>query len=140
METRARHPLLEDYATYHQNGRNKALHFIGIPLIVLSLFGLLSLIRVEGLGDAGLWLLLFGVGWTAGQFPRLAIPYAVAMAALYALGRWLPWPALAGLFVVGWIFQLVGHRIEGKAPAFTQNAEHLFIGPVWIVARLIGKA
>ena len=26
------------YAAYHQDGRNKASHFIGVPMIMLSLF------------------------------------------------------------------------------------------------------
>ena len=39
------------------------------------------------------------------------------------------------LFVVGWIFQFVGHAIEGNQPAFLKNPVYLLIGPLWIVRR-----
>src|SRR5580765_8043124 len=35
------------YAAYHQDARNKATHFIGVPIIVLSLFIPLSWLRVD---------------------------------------------------------------------------------------------
>src|SRR2546430_8585156 len=34
--------LFTDYAAYHRTKGNKAFHRLGIPLIVLSLFGMLS--------------------------------------------------------------------------------------------------
>jgi hypothetical protein len=44
-----------------------------------------------------------------------------------------------GLFIVGWIFQFVGHAVyEKKSPAFMKNFEHLFIGPPWVFAKAIG--
>jgi len=36
------------------------------------------------------------------------------------------------LFVVGWIFQFVGHIFEGKPPAFFSNPAYLLIGPIWL--------
>ncbi len=41
------------------------------------------------------------------------------------------------LFVVGWIFQFVGHAIEGNQPAFFTNPMYLVIGPLWLVRRAI---
>jgi hypothetical protein len=38
------------YAAYHQDARNKATHFIGVPAIMLSLFIPLAWIRFDG-GD-----------------------------------------------------------------------------------------
>ena len=35
------------YAAYHQDARNKATHFIGVPAIMLSLFIPLAWIRIE---------------------------------------------------------------------------------------------
>jgi len=48
-------------------------------------------------------------------------------------------PALA-LFVVGWIFQFIGHWIEGNQPAFFRNPVYLLIGPLWIVRRALSAA
>jgi uncharacterized membrane protein YGL010W len=52
-------------------------------------------------------------------------------------------PALGiGLFVLGWIFQLIGHAVfEHNKPSFTGDWFYLLIGPVWVAiefARLVG--
>jgi uncharacterized membrane protein YGL010W len=41
------------------------------------------------------------------------------------------------LFVIGWIFQFVGHAIEGNQPAFFSSPMYLVIGPVWLVRRAV---
>jgi uncharacterized membrane protein YGL010W len=45
------------------------------------------------------------------------------------------WQWALGLFVLGWIFQFIGHAIEGNQPAFFRNPVYLLIGPLWIVKR-----
>ena len=42
------------------------------------------------------------------------------------------------LFVVGWLFQFVGHAIEGNQPAFFKNPLYLLVGPVWLLRRAAG--
>ncbi|GAL26575.1 putative PRS2 protein [Vibrio variabilis] len=37
-----------------------------------------------------------------------------------------------GLFVVLWIMQFVGHKIEGKKPSFFDDIQFLLIGPIWV--------
>jgi uncharacterized membrane protein YGL010W len=39
------------------------------------------------------------------------------------------------LFIVGWIFQFLGHAIEGNQPAFFKNPMYLLVGPVWLLRR-----
>src|SRR6266478_3991105 len=51
------------------------------------------------------------------------------------LWRW----ALA-LFVVGWIFQFVGHWYEKKPPEFFKDWRFLFVGLRWWFAKLRGRA
>ncbi|HEX8142735.1 MAG TPA: DUF962 domain-containing protein [Pyrinomonadaceae bacterium] len=46
------------------------------------------------------------------------------------------WRWALGLFIVGWIFQFIGHAIEGNQPAFFRNPVYLLIGPWWIVRRI----
>ncbi len=46
---------------------------------------------------------------------------------------WLP--ALV-VFVVAWIGQFVGHKIEGKKPAFFEDLQYLLIGPLWVLDAL----
>lgn len=62
---------------------------------------------------------------------NIGIPMIVVSLPLFFFNwRW----ALA-LFVVGWIFQFVGHAIEGNQPAFFRNPVYLLIGPMWVVRR-----
>jgi uncharacterized membrane protein YGL010W len=64
-----------------------------------------------------------------------------ASALMAALGRVLPVPVSIGLFVLGWVFQFVGHYVyEKKSPAFARNLVHLLVGPLWIAARAVGRA
>lgn len=67
-------------------------------------------------------------------FHLFGIPMIVVSLPLFFWNwRW----ALA-LFVVGWIFQFIGHWIEGKPPAFFKNPTFLLIGPLWWVKKLFG--
>ena len=34
-------------------------------------------------------------------------------------------------FFVAWLFQFIGHRIEGKKPSFFKDLQFLLIGPIW---------
>lgn len=56
----------------------------------------------------------------------------VSLPLLFFSWRW----ALA-LFVVGWVFQFIGHAIEGNQPAFFRNPVYLLIGPLWIARRAL---
>ena len=60
-----------------------------------------------------------------------------------ALYRWLGPAALMwlaiGVFVVAWIAQFVGHKVEGKRPSFLTDLAYLLIGPAWIVAKIMRR-
>ena len=132
------HALFADYASFHQTKGNKALHRLGIPMIMLSLIGML--VRVPLVEGANLAMLLIAaatiyylvIEW------RLALPMLAVSIAMYFLGAALPMWANAVLFVLGWIFQFIGHRVyEKKNPAFFRNFVHLLVGPLWILNDLI---
>lgn len=136
--------LFADYDGYHQNSLNKVCHFIGIPLIVGTLIGLLlrwDFFTVGRIGISAGYVVLFG----ASAFylliaPGLALPMFAASAFLGALGRALPLRWAVALFVLGWIFQFVGHLgFEKKSPAFVKNAGHLLIGPLWVLEAAMGR-
>jgi uncharacterized membrane protein YGL010W len=69
--------------------------------------------------------------------PMIALSVLVAGAALFVGGLWR-W-ALA-LFVVGWVFQFLGHYYEKKPPEFLKDWRFLFVGLRWWFAKLRGKA
>ncbi|MBO1765026.1 DUF962 domain-containing protein, partial [Escherichia coli] len=50
----------------------------------------------------------------------------------------LMWLAI-GVFVVAWVGQFIGHKIEGKKPSFLTDLAYLLIGPAWIVAKLMRR-
>jgi uncharacterized membrane protein YGL010W len=67
----------------------------------------------------------------------IAGPGAAGRRTLAALpdGEWL-WLSVGG-FVLGWVFQLVGHVWEGREPAFVDDVSGLAIGPLFIVFELL---
>jgi uncharacterized membrane protein YGL010W len=50
------------------------------------------------------------------------------------------WKLALGVFVVGWIFQFVGHAFEGKPPEFFHDWRFLLVGLRWWAAKIRGKA
>ena len=136
------------YAAYHQDGRNKATHFIGVPAIMLSLFIPLSWIRFEiGLGNITISAAMVFAAVVLAYYFVLDVPLALAMfvvtsalvwggqqiAALGAVQGWI-WFVL--LFVGGWILQLVGHVCEGRKPALADNLFQIFVAPVFLAAEV----
>ena len=134
------------YAAYHQDARNKATHFIGVPAIILSLFIPLAWIGFEVGGVAITAAMLFAAVVLAYYF-FLDVPLAIAMLVVNALLLWLGqmiaaqgaavgWIWFAILFVGGWILQLVGHVFEGRKPALADNLFQIFIAPLFLAAEV----
>ena len=143
--------LLTMYAAYHRDRRNIATHFVGIPMIV---FAVCILLARPGFEIAG-WqlapihiLLLLSTLWylTRGAFliglitsainvllTLLALPLAAGSTA-----SWLGWGL--GMFVLGWIIQFIGHKYEGRKPAFVDDLVGLLVGPMFLVAEALFAA
>jgi uncharacterized membrane protein YGL010W len=43
------------------------------------------------------------------------------------------------MFVVGWIFQFIGHKLEGRKPSFFEDIQYLWIGPLFVVTLALRK-
>ena len=69
--------------------------------------------------------------------PLIVLSVPLALVAVID-SRW--WPLPVTLFVVGWIFQFVGHAFEGKPPEFLHDWRFLFVGLRWWVAKMRGRA
>lgn len=138
---------LASYAAVHRDRRNKATHFIGIPVIVFSLLLVLTLWRISP-GGAVSGALAMGVvavlGWIALDI-GIGLAMAVVMAPLWLLAEGLArqlgvagtWILFAGLFVGGWALQFLGHHYEGRRPALLDNLFQAFIGPMFLVAETL---
>jgi uncharacterized membrane protein YGL010W len=134
-----------DYASFHRTPGNQACHFVGIPLIVLSLFALLARVPLFELGGftvtAAELVLLASTAYYLTLDVALALIMLGTSIVLAAAGRLMPLSAAIALFVLGWVFQFVGHYVyEKKSPAFYRNLAHLLVGPLWILAKVSGRA
>ena len=136
------------YAEYHRDKRNIATHFVGIPLIMLSITTLLSVPALSfSLGglhlSAAIVLALLSCLFDL----RLDIAFGLTMTSLMiamvlggeAIVQGMPEQAVAigiALFVIGWIFQFVGHYWEKRKPAFVDDLVGLLVGPLFLVAEM----
>jgi len=134
------------YAAYHQDARNKATHFVGVPLIAFSLMIPLGWLRVD-LGGFPLSAALVVTAVLLAYYLVLDIPLGLAMCAVFALMLWGAEPlsqASLGisaalflvLFVVGWALQLWGHVYEGRKPALVDNLFQVFVAPIFLAAEV----
>ena len=129
--------LFADYAAYHRTPGNKWFHRAGIPLIMLTLLGMLARVGASAGGiRVDLAMLLIAVAEVVYLMLdwRLGLVMLVVSVGFYFLGAWMPLWLNVALFVLGWIFQFLGHSVyEKKSPAFLTNALHLLVGPLWIL-------
>lgn len=141
--------LLGEYSQSHQNIFNKIIHWLAVPAIAWCALALLwslpypaQLQYVPGLNWA--WIV---AGLSIIYYLTLSIPLALGMAGFIAvsffiIGVYLNWGDLPlwqlaiALFVVAWIFQFIGHKIEGRQPSFFKDLQFLLIGPAWLLAAL----
>lgn len=72
----------------------------------------------------------------------LGIPVIVLSLILFPVSFFVPgfWAIPLTLFVVGWLFQFVGHAFEGKAPEFFHDWRFLLVGLRWWIAKIGGRA
>ncbi|WP_462163807.1 Mpo1 family 2-hydroxy fatty acid dioxygenase [Pseudoalteromonas xiamenensis] len=139
------------YARYHRDKRNIATHFIGIPLIVIAVMYLLYFPVLE-VGSFTVTATLVVIALSLVYYLMLSLSLGFAMAAAFAamyaivcysapyLGSFSHYGMfIMGviLFVVGWIFQFVGHYYEGKKPAFVDDLIGLAIGPLFVMAEFL---
>lgn len=136
------------YAVDHRNPVNQRIHVIAVPAILWSIIAFLWCIPVPGTWfRPGLWAAL--VMFAAWMFYyRASRPLGLGMLAVFVAMAWLTrWLhdtlgtqgllLLAGaVFVVAWILQFVGHKIEGRKPSFLTDITFLLIGPAWVLAKL----
>jgi uncharacterized membrane protein YGL010W len=141
--------LLAQYGQSHQNETNKGIHWICVPLIFFSIVGLIASI------PAG-WLAQVSPGnpyanWATVMmaivliyYVTLSIPLGIGMALFGGLcvviaikitqANLAPlWVVCVVIFVLAWIGQFYGHKIEGKKPSFFKDIQFLLIGPAWLM-------
>jgi len=150
----AERPIDRWFASYsgdHRNPTNQLIHVVCVPAIVWSIIALLWCIPAPGtLFRPGFWAALAMFAATLfyyrhsrqlglGMLAMFVLMASLSFAVFNAFGRTtLLWSALV-VFVVAWIGQFVGHRIEGRKPSFLTDLTYLLIGPAWVLAKLYRK-
>ncbi len=144
--------LFDKYAESHQDGTNKLIHWICVPLIVFSLLGIIWQIPFPQLSFLGQYqtffnwasfviafamyyyftlspTLFFLMIWVISLFSYLIVQIEYVV----GLGTGTAYAIYVVIFIVAWIGQFIGHKIEGKKPSFLDDVKFLLIGPIWLL-------
>ena len=128
--------LLAHYGESHRNPTNELIHFIAIPAILLSIVGLLYALHPwVAYAFVTASLVYYASLRSIVLFATMAVCTVAAVALVRSLGE-LVAPVSATVFVVAWIFQFIGHKIEGRKPSFFEDIQYLWVGPLFVVTQL----
>jgi len=143
---------LSEYHKYHKNSTNKLIHFICVPLIMLTLFGLISLINTSvSVMEYNINILQIFIVSTLIYYMRLSLALSFGMLIISLLFYFIVFElkqtlmmnqlllCYISIFVISWIGQFLGHKIEGKKPAFFKDLQFLLIGPLWIMSFIYNR-
>jgi uncharacterized membrane protein YGL010W len=143
----------EEYSVSHKNVTNKKIHYICVPLIFFSVVGLFMsipngflepLVSIHPIIANWAFIVLvfvlffyFRLSFTMGL--KMFVFTTLCMIGNYIVSQHLPlvWTSVF-VFIVGWIGQFYGHKIEGKKPSFLKDLQFLLIGPAWVIDSLFG--
>ena len=146
--------LFKEYAESHQNETNKLIHWICVPVIFWSILGFISLIPaphffIQYFGAISIVSLIaialvtvyyFSLSW------RIAVITLFVMLLMEHLIYFVnvklqhqSWILFVAVFVLSWIGQFHGHKIEGKKPSFLKDLQFLLIRPIWLLHFVLKK-
>ena len=145
----------DEYAISHQNKTNQLIHYICVPLIFFSMVGLFMSMPSKGIENLikinnpilENWatlilfvLLFFYIKLSFSTFLRMLLFSLICLVGNYYLSDIIPllYASLA-IFVVAWIGQFYGHKLEGKKPSFFKDLQFLLIGPAWVFEKISKK-
>lgn len=127
------------YSESHQHPTNIKIHTICVPLILWSIIALLDMCPLPygSVGHVAILLTFFYYHFIeVPLFENVLFVYVTMSMLLLSrfLGDYRLYTALV-VFVLSWIGQFVGHKIEGKKPSFLQDIFFLLIGPMWVLEK-----
>ena len=132
---------LSQYSESHQNRTNQIIHKICVPVIMFSVLGLLKALPVPESWPVWLDSSTVGIIGALIFYATLKNMRVFFSMAFFILVQVIILELLRPhffvlcffLFVIAWIFQFVGHKIEGKKPSFFKDIFFLLIGPIWVM-------
>lgn len=134
---------LREYQESHQNPLNVKIHNICVPLIMWSLFVFLTAFtfKIAEISIPFSTLLLLAVAFFYGAvapWPLTLIMLLISVG-MMATTFVLPHPREASvvIFILSWIGQFYGHKVEGKKPSFFKDILFLLVGPSWVLRKIL---
>ncbi|WP_050466194.1 Mpo1 family 2-hydroxy fatty acid dioxygenase [Herbaspirillum chlorophenolicum] len=128
--------LLSRYAESHRHPVNEQIHCVCVPAIVLSLLGLCWTVSPA----VSLVVAAAALAYYLSLSPPLAAGMLAMTAVMLVILARLPagavLPLSVAVFVIAWIGQFIGHKIEGKKPSFFEDLRFLLIGPLFVLGVL----
>lgn len=137
-----------EYGSSHKNKTNKLIHWIAVPVIFLTIIGLLWDIPVPApLQELGFNWAFAGIAFSIGFYLLFSVRLAIGLILFLALctvilfayssssmAATIPtWAMSLVIFVIAWIFQFIGHKIEGAKPSFFKDIVFLMVGPAFFM-------
>ena len=137
---------LDAYGESHQNVINKKIHWVCVPLIMLSLLGLLWSIKLPFILDSEYFnfttvlifmasVYYFRLSFSMG-IGMLLISFIMVFAIRFINQCDYTFNPYVIIFILSWTGQFIGHKIEGKKPSFFEDLQFLLIGPLWLLSQL----
>ena len=136
--TRRIDQLIAHYGQSHQNPRNEVIHFIAIPLIMLSLVGMLFALHPAAAYAFVAASMVYYLRLSVVLFLAMMLWSAITLGLIFFMGS-MVLPLCVTIFVGSWALQFVGHKIEGKKPSFFEDIQYLWVGPLFVLSKLFGK-
>lgn len=146
--------LFAEYSKSHRNATNKFIHWICVPLIFWTILGFVSLIPAPHFcasyfGCVSI-ISLIVIFLVTLFYIRLSLLIAIVMAVIMLIMEHFiylanisfgkqSWIVYLSVFIITWIFQLIGHKIEGQKPSFLKDLQFLLIGPIWLLGFILKK-
>jgi uncharacterized membrane protein YGL010W len=146
-----------EYGESHQNHTNKMIHWVCVPLIFYSFLGLLWSIPFDFIANkfptsiqpfvtpgmiVSIIVLIFYLRLSVPIFWGILVMITIGVIVCYTIRMYssIPlWAISLVVFVIAWIGQFYGHKVEGKKPSFLKDVQFLLIGPAWVIAFLYRK-
>jgi len=145
----------DEYAISHQHKTNQKIHYFCVPAIFFSIVGMLMSIPSNSISNfikinnpfienwatpILMLLLLFYIKLSFSTFVRMLTFSIICLIGNYFLSTITPlfYTSLA-IFIIAWIGQFYGHKLEGKKPSFFKDLQFLLIGPAWVFEKLSKK-
>ena len=144
---------LNEYAESHQHPTNVKIHWVCVPLIMLSIIGILANIKLKfnfllnfpEINHVGTLLIVCGCVYYFFLSKKLLLGMIPISFIMLLMINWLStfscplWKISLMIFILSWAGQFYGHKIEGKKPSFFKDIQFLLIGPLWLLGFIYRK-